>query len=76
MKIMIWSPQENDLGERKKVVVTIHLDDNNGRFRAFCILRKKKLDFGKVNRKGGVLYCMYLHPSLDCVQSEKKIKAK
>ena len=38
---MIWSPQENDLGERKKVVVTIHLDDDNGRFRAFCILRKK-----------------------------------
>ena len=43
---------------------------------ALFVSLEKKLDFGKVNQKGGVLYCMYLHPTLDCVQSEKKIKAK
>ena len=41
---------------------------------ALFVSLEKKLDFGKVNRKGGVLYCMYLHPSLDCVQSEKRLK--
>ena len=54
---MIWSPQENDLGEKKKVVVTIHLDDDNGRFRAFCILEKKvRLWESKPKRGCSLLY--------------------
>ena len=51
--------------------MTIHLDDDNGT--AFFVSLGKKKHVWKVNRKGGV-FIMYLHPSLDCVQSEKRLK--